>query len=346
MPHIILPKSWELTDADVTDEDVYFNRRKFMKASAGACAAAALGMFGCRTPRGGVHEHSELTAKSHAPNIAPDGVGPLEYGIQDVGASLPNAQKNPEFGSVPDGRTLVTHEKAASYNNFYEFTTQKDKVWKKVGEFDTRPWTVEVGGLVQRPRTFDVDDLLTEMPHEERIYRFRCVEAWSMVVPWTGFPMRKLLDSVEPLGKAKFVRFWTAERPKQMPGLKNSPWYPWPYHEALRLDEARNDLTLLVTGLYGKRLPRQNGAPLRLIVPWKYGYKSIKSIVRIELVAEKPPTFWNTLAPEEYSFWSNVDPEVPHPRWSQAMERDIQTNEQIPTKKFNGYGESVADLYK
>jgi sulfoxide reductase catalytic subunit YedY len=204
---------------------------------------------------------------------------------------------------------------------------------------------VEIGGLVEKPQTLDIDDLLRRMPHEERIYRHRCVEAWSMVVPWVGFSMKALIEEVRPFAEAKYVRFETANRPLQMSGLKNSAWYPWPYHEALHIKEAANELTMLVTGLYGKPLPRQNGAPLRLVVPWKYGYKSIKSIVKIEFLRDKPSTFWTSLAPDEYTFESNVDPTVPHPRWSQAMERDIETDNRLQTQPFNGYAEWVDGLY-
>jgi sulfoxide reductase catalytic subunit YedY len=204
---------------------------------------------------------------------------------------------------------------------------------------------VEIGGLVPRPGTYDLDTLVRRLGLEERIYRFRCVEAWSMTVPWTGFPLKKLVDLVQPLSSARFVRLVTAHRPAQMPGLAEDAGYPWPYQEGLRLDEAVNELTMLVTGLYGKVLPGQNGAPLRLIVPWKYGYKSIKSIVGIEFVEQQPATFWNTVQPAEYGFESNVDPSVPHPRWSQANERLIDNGESIPTLPFNGYGDYVAGLY-
>lgn len=345
MSIVRIRKGWDLPESRVTDEDVYWNRRRFLKASTSACAAAALGLLGCRSgPR--PHEHSALDPAADLDDVAaPADLGPLDYGIAAVDAPYPTVTRNPRFAATPDGRTMVSYENAASYNNFYEFTTSKKSVWKKVGKFETRPWTVEITGLVQKPQTLDIDDLIAKMPHEERIYRFRCVEAWSMVVPWCGFPLKALLDRVQPLGSAKFVRFHTVNRPEQMPGLKRASWYPWPYHEALRIDEAVNELTLMVTGLYGKRLPRQNGAPLRLIVPWKYGYKSIKSIVKIELVAEQPPTFWNSLEPKEYTFLSNVDPQVPHPRWSQAMERDIQTDTKIETLPFNGYGELVASMY-
>jgi sulfoxide reductase catalytic subunit YedY len=203
---------------------------------------------------------------------------------------------------------------------------------------------VEVGGLVNKPRTFAIEDILKEFPQEERIYRLRCVEAWSMVIPWTGFPLAALLQAVEPASAAKYVRFETVYRPEEMPGQK-SPFYPWPYQEGLRLDEAMHDLTLLASGLYGEPNVPQNGAPLRLVVPWKYGFKSIKSIVRIELTAEEPATLWSSIAPNEYGFYANVNPAVDHPRWSQASERRIGELNRRPTLPFNGYGEQVADLY-
>ena len=339
MAFVRIPKGWELPESLVTDEDVYWNRRRFIKASTTMCAAAAVGLLGCA---GEQKPRKQSALETAGPQVAPEDLGPLRFGIEEQSA-YPNVTPNPSF-AVPEGRTLTTHQNAAAYNNFYEFTSAKKSVWKRVGDFRTRPWTVDVGGLVQKPQTFDIDDLL-RFPHEERIYRLRCVEAWAMVVPWCGFPMRALIDRVQPLATAKYVRFITASRPEQMPRVKTTPWYPWPYHEALRIDEAAHDLTMLVTGLYGQHLPRQNGAPLRLIVPWKYGYKSIKSIVRIEFVAEQPPTFWHTLEPDEYSFLSNVEPTVAHPRWSQAMERDIETDEKHETQRFNGYGEWVASMY-
>ncbi len=234
---------------------------------------------------------------------------------------------------------------AATYNNFYEFTTDKARVHELAAGFRTRPWQVEVTGLVDTPTTFDIDDLVRRFPLEERTYRFRCVEAWAMVVPWTGFPLARLLEAVGVQSGARYVRMVTANDPEQMPGIRSQGWYPWPYHEGLRLDEAMNDLTLLATGIYGHELPPQHGAPIRLVVPWKYGFKNIKSIVKIELVAEEPPTFWHTLAASEYGFYGNVDPGTPHPRWSQASERRIDDGSRQPTLVYNGYEEQVASLY-
>ena len=242
------------------------------------------------------------------------------------------------------GPAITPESVAGRFNNFYEFSEHKEEVHRLVEGFRQRPWQVEVRGLVERPRTFDVDEI-ARLGAEERIYRFRCVEAWSMVVPWTGVPIARLLDVVRPLPAARFVRFTSFLRPEEAPNQRN-PKYPWPYYEALRLAEARHDLALLVTGIYGHALSPQHGGPIRVIVPWKYGYKGPKSIVKIELVAEQPHTFWNDLAPSEYSFLSNVDPTVPHPRWSQATERVIGTGERRTTEPFNGYGEQVASLYR
>jgi sulfoxide reductase catalytic subunit YedY len=246
--------------------------------------------------------------------------------------------KSDELGDPANSYEDITH-----YNNFYEFSTDKEAVNSLSQDFNTEPWTVEVSGLVNNPKTYGIDDLL-KFPQEERVYRLRCVEAWSMVIPWTGFPLASLLKEVEPTADAKFVRFETVHRPEEMPGQK-SPFYPWPYQEGLRLDEAMHDLTILATGLYGMPMPNPNGAPIRLVVPWKYGFKSIKSIVKIELLAEQPSTLWSTVGPGEYGFYSNVNPERPHPRWSQASERRIGELGRRPTLMFNGYAEEVAHLY-
>ncbi len=231
-----------------------------------------------------------------------------------------------------------------NYNNFYEFSTDKESVAPLSQNFKTSPWTVKVGGLVEKPATFDIDDIRKRFPQEERIYRLRCVEAWSMVIPWMGFPLASLLKAVQPLPKAKYVRFETLYDPKQMPGQKSS-WYKWPYVEGLRLDEAMNDLAILATGLYGKPLPPQDGAPIRLVVPWKYGFKSIKSIVKIDLVESMPVSLWMQAAPNEYGFYANVNPDVSHPRWSQATERRIGEFFRRKTLPFNGYADQVASLY-
>jgi sulfoxide reductase catalytic subunit YedY len=238
----------------------------------------------------------------------------------------------------------VTH-----YNNFYEFSTDKDGPAKLAGSFQPLPWSVSVEGLVQKPKTYDMDALLKLAPLEERIYRLRCVEGWSMVIPWTGFPLSALIKQVEPTSKAQFVEFTSVLRPDQMPGQKRSV-LDWPYVEGLRLDEAMNPLAILAVGLYGETLPNQDGAPIRLVVPWKYGFKSAKSIVKIKFVDYMPQTAWNKAAPNEYGFYSNVNPQVDHPRWSQATERRLtgslfESFYKQPTLMFNGYGDQVANLY-
>ena len=294
-------------DREVSDESVVLNRRAVLKkaaVAAGSIAAVRLSA-GCRTPQG---------SSTTTPYVHP---GP--------------------------GRPITPQAKATGYNNFYEFTTDKEAVRELAADFQTYPWTVEVTGAVERPQRFDIDSMTRTFATEERIYRFRCVEAWAMTVPWTGFELRALLEHVRPLKRAKYVRFVTFA--EGAPGIDSQPWYPWPYHEALTIEEASHPLTMLATGLYGRPLPNQNGAPIRLVVPWKYGFKSAKSLVRIELTEAKPETFWNSLNPSEYGFFSNVDPEVPHPRWSQASERLIDTGERVPTLPFNGYGEQVAALY-
>ena len=241
------------------------------------------------------------------------------------------------------GDEANTYTEITTYNNFYEFTTNKEAVAPMAKDYPTEPWTIEVGGLVNNPGTFDMDDI-NKFQQEERVYRMRCVEAWSMVIPWLGFPLAELLKQVEPTSDAKYVRFETVYDPDRMPGQR-SDWYQWPYIEGLRLDEAMHDLTLLATGLYGEAMPMQNGAPLRLVVPWKYGFKSIKSIVKIDLVAEQPTSLWMAAAPREYGFYANVNPDVNHPRWSQRTERRIGEVRRRETLPFNGYGEQVAYLY-
>ncbi|KPL90111.1 protein-methionine-sulfoxide reductase catalytic subunit MsrP [Herpetosiphon geysericola] len=261
-------------------------------------------------------------------------------------AALLAACGSEDTSNLPAGVDVQTpYESIINYNNFYEFSTDKEAVAAKSKNFTTTPWTVEVGGLVNKPQTFAIEDLLKQFTQEERVYRLRCVEGWSMVIPWTGFSLAGLLKQVEPTSAAKYVRFETVMRPEEMPG-QNSSYYTWPYVEGLRLDEAMNDLTLMATGVYGKPILPQNGAPLRLAVPWKYGFKSIKSIVKIELVAEQPTSLWMNAAPDEYGFYANVNPDVPHPRWSQSSERRIGEVGRRRTLPFNGYADEVASLYK
>ncbi len=269
-------------------------------------------------------------------------------GILSAGAFLAacgvklSSQPSPVGTPLPD--TLTPFETVTNYNNYYEFTTDKERVAVLAKEFPISPWNVEVGGLVKNPKTYSMDEITGRFPSEERVYRFRCVEGWSMVIPWLGFPLSDLLNDVEPTSEAKFVRFTSIFDPADMPGQQ---YYgtPWPYTEGLRLDEAMHDLTILSTGLYGKPLLPQCGAPLRLVVPWKYGFKSAKAIVKIELVEKAPDTFWNTLAPEEYGFYSNVNPSIPGHNSSLATERRLGETNRRPTLMFNGYGDQVASLY-
>jgi sulfoxide reductase catalytic subunit YedY len=265
-------------------------------------------------------------------------------GVTPPADGAPGATPSPGSQTDEVGDILTAYSAVTGYNNFYEFTTDKEGVAGLAKDFRTRPWTVEVGGLVHKPATFAIDDLLSALPQEERIYRLRCVEGWSMVIPWMGFELGRLLERVEPMASAAYVGFTTLMDPEQMPGQR-SPFYPWPYTEGLRLDEARHSLTLLASGLYGETLLPQNGAPLRLVVPWKYGFKSIKSIVRIDLLDKPPATLWSSIAPNEYGFYANVNPQVDHPRWSQASERRIGEGGRRETLMFNGYADQVGGLY-
>jgi sulfoxide reductase catalytic subunit YedY len=240
-------------------------------------------------------------------------------------------------------RPLTDEKLATSYNNFYEFGSHKS-IASAAQALVVRPWTIKIDGLVEKPVTVDIDDLLKRMPIEERLYRHRCVEAWSMAVPWSGFPMASFVDFAKPLGSAKYVQMETFLDAKMASGQKEF-WYPWPYVEGVTIAEAGNELAFLVTGMYGKPVPKQDGAPLRLALPWKYGFKSAKSIVRFSFSEKRPVSFWESVQGSEYGFWANVNPEVPHPRWSQASERVLGTNDRRPTLKWNGYGEFVAHLY-
>jgi len=246
-------------------------------------------------------------------------------------------------GAAADDK-LTPYEDVTTYNNYYEFGTGKDDPSREARDFVPRPWTVEVAGEVAHPARYDLDDILRHVTVQERVYRLRCVEAWSMVIPWMGFPLRELIDRVQPTANARFVEFTTLYAPDRMPGQRSSV-LPWPYVEGLRMDEAMHPLTLIATGLYGRALPNQNGAPLRLVVPWKYGFKGIKAIVRIRFVRTQPRNTWAIAAPDEYGFYANVNPAVDHPRWSQARERRIGEFFRRPTLPFNGYADQVASLY-
>lgn len=242
----------------------------------------------------------------------------------------------------PAGRPLTPIKAATTYNNYYEFNVTKD-IWREAQKLKMSPWSISIGGMVKKPRTIGFDDLMKQVTLQERIYRHRCVEAWAMTVPWTGFPLKDLVKIAEPLASAKYMVFVTHEEKSVEPGLDS--FYPWPYLEGLAMDEAENDLAFVSTGLFGKPLPPQNGGPIRLTVPWKYGFKSAKAIGKIMFTDKQPVNFWQAIAPNEYGFWANVNPAVPHPRWSQARERLIGTNEIVPTQIYNGYGKWVASLY-
>jgi methionine sulfoxide reductase catalytic subunit len=257
--------------------------------------------------------------------------------------AIQGATRNPDFN--PPNLPITEEWAATSYNNYYEFTTDKQQVKAQAVRFKPRPWTVEITGLCAKPAKLAIETIEKEMPIEERVYRHRCVEAWAMVAPWMGFPLAELLKRAEPKAEAKFVRFTSVNRPSEMSGLLYSGSYNWPYNEALRIDEAMNPLAFMVTGMYGKPLPNQNGAPLRLALPWKYGFKGPKAIVKIEFLAKRPSTFWNSYNAQEYGFYSNVNPKRPHPRWSQAVEQVIPNMERRATLPYNGYEKWVASMY-
>ena len=304
-----VPKGWELPERESTPESCFENRRDFLR-TAGLVGAGSV--------------------------LAPQLVAATD------GDSLYPAKRNSKYTL---DRPLTAELVATSYNNFYEFTLDKDQVRYRVDKFQIDPWKVKVTGLVNNPKTYDFDDLVRRFPLEERLYRFRCVEAWSMAVPWTGFPMSALIKEVDPKSSARYMRMVTANRPREMPGIVSQPHYDWPYQEAMTLDEAMNELALFGTGIYGKPLPKQNGAPIRAIIPWKYGLKNIKSIVAIEFTKKRPPTLWNKAAPLEYGWYSNVNPKKPHPRWSQSVERVVPTGQRRLTLMYNGYESFVSELY-
>jgi sulfoxide reductase catalytic subunit YedY len=312
---IRMKRGWELPESAATPEAVFADRRRLIKGIAAGSMLLAAGALGAGR------------AQAAAP--------------ADPSAKLYPVKQNPTYKL---DRPITPENLATSYNNYYEFGSSKD-IKDDAQALPLRPWTVQIDGKVEKPITIAIDDLLAKMPLEERLYRHRCVEAWSMAVPWSGFAMKALVELARPLGDAKFVEMQTFQNPDVAPGQRAS-WYPWPYIEGLTIAEATNDLAFLVTGIYGKPLPAQNGAPLRLATPWKYGFKSIKSIVRISFTDKRPKSFWESLQDSEYGFWANVNPEVPHPRWSQASERVLGTDERVPTLVFNGYAPFVADLYK
>ena len=330
-----IKKFSDIPASEITDEHVYFNRRAFMRAGILAGTAVATGWAYEKLngrPRSLASSQQPPALKNFTPVPASSSTHPIATGDPNITRAFTTTEAQTPFENV-------TH-----YNNFYEFSTGKEAVADAAKNFVARPWTVAIEGLVRNPGVFDLDELLKISPPEERVYRMRCVEGWSMVIPWAGMPLSKLLDRVEPLSGAKYVAFQTLLDPKRMPNQRRRV-LPWPYVEALRMDEAMHPLTILASGLYGRQLPNQNGAPLRLVVPWKYGFKGIKSIVKIQLLAEQPQTTWSAYGPNEYGFYANVNPKVDHPRWSQATELRTGDLEKRDTLMFNGYADQVASLY-
>jgi sulfoxide reductase catalytic subunit YedY len=304
--HIMRRRGWEIPEHLATPESVALNRRGLM---AGAATLSVLpGIRAARAADAGT--------------------------LGDVGRV--NNKYKP-------GRAITAEKDSTTYNNYYEFNDTKN-VWRQAQKLPQRPWSIAIDGMVSKPRTIAIDDLFKQMQFEERLYRHRCVETWAMTVPWTGFPLSALVKLADPLGSATYVRFQTAEDRKFMPGL-DSPFYPWPYIEGVTMAEAMNDVAFIATGMYGKPLPPQDGGPIRLVLPWKYGFKSAKALIKITFTDKRPVNFWQALVPDEYGFWANVNPAVDHPRWSQARERLLGSNEMVPTMIYNGYGDFVASLY-
>ena len=312
---IKIKRGWEMRESEATPERLFLDRRSLVKAM-------GLGAIVAGTGLGGIEAAAATKPEP------------------DPSAGLYPAKRNERYAL---DRPITDEKLSTTYNNFYEFSEDKDLV-DLAQALPIRPWTVAIDGMVEQKMTLDIDDLLKRMPLEERLYRHRCVEAWSMAVPWSGFPMKSLVDLAKPLGSAKYVEMQTFMNPKVAPGQR-APFYPWPYTEGLTMFEATNELAFLVTGMYGKPVPRQDGAPLRLVTPWKYGFKSVKSIVKFTFTDKRPKTFWEALQSSEYGFWANVNPEVPHPRWSQATERVLGMDGRRPTLIWNGYGDFVAQMY-
>ena len=317
---IKIRKGWELPESAATPEELFLNRRNLIKSLAAGTILAGLG---------------PVARFAHA-----------EVPWADV------QREDPSFHLYPVARNLryrverdITDEETnGKYNNFYEYGSHKE-IWKSAQKLKVRPWEIHIEGMVEKEFTIGIDDLLAKISLEERVYRHRCVEAWSMIAPWTGFPLKAFVELAKPLGSAKYVKMATFNKPDMAPGLRQF-WYPWPYIEGLTIEEATNDLAFMVTGAYGKPLAKQHGAPLRLAVPWKYGFKSVKSIDTFTFTDQRPRTFWEEVQGREYGFWANVNPEIDHPRWSQATERVLGSNDRITTQLFNGYGEFVAQLYE
>ncbi|MXN63418.1 protein-methionine-sulfoxide reductase catalytic subunit MsrP [Stappia sp. GBMRC 2046] len=311
--HILRKRSWEIPESQATPEEVFLNRRSVLAGLAGAGALVA----------GGV------------------GLPRAAFAEADPSAHLYPAKRNEAYTV---DRELTPEDVASKFNNFYEFGSHK-QISRAAQALQIRPWDILIDGMVDNPQTIAIDDLLKKVTLEERLYRFRCVEAWSMTVPWSGFPLADLVKLASPKAGAKYIRFETFNDPDLASGQRAN-WYPWPYVEGVTMEEATNELAFMVTGVYGKSLPKQHGAPIRLMLPWKYGFKSIKSIVKMTFTDERPVSFWEEIQGSEYGFWANVNPEVPHRRWSQARETVLHTGEKVPTLLFNGYTEQVAHLYK
>lgn len=309
---------WAVKESLATPESTFERRRALVKAiAAGPILAPALAKI--------LFMGSANAATSDA----------------DPSVALYPVKRDPRYTL---DRAISPENLVTTYNNYYEFGSQKD-IWRRAQAVKLRPWTIKINGMVEKERTVDIDTLLKQMPLEERLYRHRCVEAWSMAVPWSGFPLKAFVDFTRPLASAKYVEMQTFQDPSVAPGQREF-WYPWPYVEGLTMAEATNELAFIATGLYGKPIPKQNGAPLRLVTPWKYGFKSVKAIVRFTFTDKRPKTFWETIDSNEYGFWANVNPKVPHPRWSQATERVLGSGERVPTQLFNGYAQYVADIYR
>jgi methionine sulfoxide reductase catalytic subunit len=314
---IKVKRGWEMRESEATPEAVYYNRRALLKAMGIGTIMAAGG-----------------ASLPFSQSFAADKDAP------DPSASLYPAKRNDKYTL---DRAITDEKYSTNYNNFYEYGEDKD-IADAAQQLKIRPWTIAIDGMVEKPMTIGIDDLLKQMPLEERLYRHRCVEAWSMAVPWTGFPLKSFVDMAKPLSSATYLQMTTFKDASMAPGQKMF-WYPWPYVEGLTMAEATNELAFIATGMYGKPMPKQDGAPIRLVTPWKYGFKSIKSIVKVTFTDKRPATFWEKLSSTEYGFWANVNPAVPHPRWSQATERVLGTNDRVPTQIWNGYGDFVASMY-
>ncbi len=355
MANIILPPGWRMPESQATPREVYLRRREFVRAL--GLGAAALGSAACGS-KFIANEEDPIEPDPPTDPVDPtdptDPVDsswtcdddpprePLHTICPSQNIDLYPAEQNTTY--TLGTRQITDRHVTATYNNYYEFMQRAGNMWRLTGPFRVRPWTVTFSGLCDAPATWDVDALERMFGIEERLYRLRCVETWAIAVPWSGYPLRKLIELAEPLSSAGYVTFRSYHRPEQAIGQESGSHYSWPYYEALRLDEAMNELAFVVTGAYGEPLPKQNGAPLRLALPWKYGYKSTKAFLNIEFTDTQPGTFWSDLAPNQYGFYSNVNPNVGTP-WSQANERHLPSNTRVPTELFNGYGEFVADLY-